>query len=133
MKRVYLCGRIAADAQALNKQVIVALREAGYVVFAPQEQEINNGDRYDARTIFLMDYDALRAADVVVAVGRLGADCGWELGYAWAQNIPVVFVPGDDHSWQKSPMLIPTLQQYRACTLSNVVERVSVATHLEEL
>lgn len=132
MKKVYLCARVAYDARELNVKVGARLRAAGYNVYMPQEQAPNNlsaddiaEGRYDTRTIFLMDYEALRNADVVVAVGRMGADCSWELGYAWAEGKPVVHVPGDDTTWKTSPMIIPTLSQYHKAMVENVVERVA--------
>lgn len=78
-----------------------------------------------------MDYEALRKADVVVAIGRMGSDSSWELGYAWAKATPVIHVPGTDTTYKNSPMLLPTLQHYRTATVDDVVSRVKVATHVE--
>ena len=130
-KRVYLCSRVAEDARQLNNTVAAKLRDAGFTVYVPHEQSFNNGERYDARTIFLTDYEALRKSAAVVAVGRMGADCSWELGYSWATEKPVIHVPGDDKSWENSPMLGSTLRQYREATVEDVAERVKVATHEE--
>lgn len=137
--KVYLCSRVAHDAREFNTAVATALRKAGYTVYVPHEQAPNNltsddiaEGRYDTKTIFLMDYEALRKADVVVAVGRMGADCSWELGYSWHKNVPVIHVPGEDVTWKKSPMLIPTLRQYLEATVENVAQRVAVATQYTE-
>ncbi len=132
--KVYLCSRVAYDARPFNDEVAKVLRNAGYATYVPHEQAPNNltasdieEGRYDTKTIFLMDYAALEQADVVVAVGRMGADCSWELGYAWGTNKPVVHVPGPDESWRKSPMLIPTLRQMQPATTETVAQRVAVA------
>jgi nucleoside 2-deoxyribosyltransferase len=134
MTKVYICGRVAHEARAFNLEVTIPLRDAGFTCYLPQEMAPNNlsdeeiaEGRYDVKTIFLMDYEALSNADVVVAVGRIGSDCSWELGYAWARGIPVVHVPGTDDTWKRSPMLIPTLSQYHKATPKNVAARVAVA------
>ena len=135
---IYICARVAHDARQLNSEVGAALRDAGHAVYLPQEQAPNNltpddiaEGRYDVRTIFLLDYGALQKSHVVVAVGRMGADCAWELGYAWAKGIPVVHVPGTDMQWTKSPMLIPTLCERKEATVYTVVDRVEVAIEEE--
>lgn len=130
--KIYLCSRVAQDARAFNEKVAVKLEQAGFDVYVPHRQAFNNGERHDAKTIFLIDYEALRKSDAVVAVGRMGADCSWELGYSWACLKPVVHVPGADETYKDSPMLLPTLQHYRKASLADVVDRVKVATCNEE-
>ncbi len=127
MTKIYLCARVAYDARALNLEVATTLRACGYDVYLPQEQAPNNlsqsdmdEGRYDTATIFKLDFAALDRAALIVAVGRMGADCAWELGYAARKSIPVVHVPGTDTTWQRSPMLIPTLRRFPEATCDTV-------------
>lgn len=114
--KVYLCSRIAYDARPLNNKVAASLLKAGFEVYIPHEQAPNNpipdGGRFDAETIFRLDYTAMQRSNVCVAVGRLGKDCAWELGWFYANKIPIIFVPGDDETWKQSPMTLPSLNKF---------------------
>lgn len=113
---VYLCSRISEDARPLNDRVAKSLREAGFEVYVPHEQKPNNptaedkaAGRWDVKTIFKLDYEAMVKADLCVVVGRTGRDCAWEQGYFYAYAVPVYFVPSGDESYLTCPMLIPGL------------------------
>jgi len=135
--KIYLCSRVAYDARPFNDQVAKALRDAGHDVYVPHEQAPNNltqddinAGRYDKATIFEIDYNALSKSDLVVAVGRLGKDCAWELGYAYGVGIPVVHVPGDDVTWETSPMMLPGLNEFTKATVDTVADTVEQADRL---
>jgi nucleoside 2-deoxyribosyltransferase len=85
-------------------------------VYVPHEQAPNNlskedmeQGRFDRETIFKLDFAAMNKADYCVVVGRVGKDCAWEIGWFYAKNIPIYFVPCGDQTWETSPMLIPAL------------------------
>jgi nucleoside 2-deoxyribosyltransferase len=114
--KVYLCSRVAYDARPLNDVVARSLRAAGFEVYVPHEQAPNNlspadmaAGRFDKETIFRLDFAALSESDVLVAVGRMGRDCAWELGYAYGQNKPI-FHTGERGDIDTSPMLLPSLR-----------------------
>ena len=118
-KKIYLCSRVAYDARPLNDEVAKSLRTAGFEVYVPHEQAPNNlsqedmdQGRYDTATIFHLDHEAMQAADACVVVGRTGKDCAWEMGWFFAQRVPVFLVPAGDFTWTTSPMLIPGLTEY---------------------
>lgn len=119
--KVYLCARVAAEARPANKRVALSLEKFGFSVYLPQEQAPNNpdvskGERYDAETIFKLDFAALSSADIYVVVGKFGKDCAWEIGWAAAVGKPIFFVPNGDESWLDTPMVIPSLNQYPQLT-----------------
>lgn len=118
MKQIYLCSRVAYDARPLNNTVAASLRSVGFEVYVPHEQAPNNlsqddmdAGRFDVETIFKIDFAAMNKADACVVVGRHGKDCAWELGWFYARNIPVYFVPAGDKTWETAPMTRPSLLQ----------------------
>lgn len=121
---IYLCSRVAADARPLNDEVAATLRSAGHTVYVPHEQAPNNpaDGRYNKELIFEMDFAAMNRADQCVAVGRLGRDCSWELGFFYAKNIPITYVPLDNSDHVTSPMLIPAL--IRQATLATLIATI---------
>lgn len=129
--KVYLCSRVAYDARPLNDDVAKSLRAAGFEVYVPHEQAPNNlsaddikHGRYDKETIFRIDHAAMKTADICVAVGRMGADCSWELGWFAAKDVPVFFAPGDEVGYKTSPMLLPTLLQNPPIQISHEAGKV---------
>lgn len=116
MKRIYLCSRVAYDARPLNERVAQSLEYAGFEVYVPHREAPNNLSkedieqaRYDVETIYKMDFAAMNRSDICVAVGRLGKDCSWELGWFYANGIPVYHIPDADETYLTSPMTLPTL------------------------
>lgn len=116
MKRIYLCSRVAYDARPLNEQVARSLEASGFDVYVPHREAPNNlsqedidNARFDVETIFKMDFAAMNRAEICVAVGRMGKDCSWELGWFTARGIPIYHVPAGDESYLTSPMTIPSL------------------------
>ena len=95
--RIYLAAPLFTTAErSFNVDLATALRAAGHAVFLPQDQDPTN----DAAAIFRTDFEALEAADAVVAVMD-GADpdsgtC-WECGYAYRRK-PIVLVRTDIRS-----------------------------------
>lgn len=124
--KVYLCSRVSEDARPVNKIVASSLRKVGYQVYVPHEQAPNNltsedieAGRYDTSTIFKLDFAAMTQSDICVVVGRVGKDCSWEIGWFYAKNIPIYFIPAGDYTYMTSPMLIPALR--------DIVEDASLA------
>jgi len=118
--------------------VATSLRQVGFTVYVPHEQAPNNlsasdiaEGRFDKDTIFHIDFKAMQAADICVVVGRVGKDCAWELGWFYATNIPVYFVPVGDETWDTSPMLRPTLMQHPA--INNPEEAGKALQHLRTM
>lgn len=96
--RVYLAGPLFTQAERLwNLGLAAALNRAGHSVFLPQG-EIQGLEKRDAGTIFRLDVEGLRAAEVVVAIlDGADADSGtsFECGLAYALGIPLVAVRTD--------------------------------------
>ncbi len=99
--RVYLAAPLFSEAErAYNRSIAVLLREHLYTVHLPQEcgdsSPLRSADH--TKAIFTKNLAALSEADVVVAViDGADADSGtaWEMGYAYAQGIPVIAVRTD--------------------------------------
>ncbi len=97
MKKVYLCSRVAQDARPMNNLVADALIAAGYDVFVPHTQKHNNHSGASDAEIYQQDMDAMKSADICVAVGRLGVDCGYEIGWFEGRDVPVYrYLPEPD-------------------------------------
>ncbi len=94
--RVYLAAPLFSEAErTYNNLVVAILKEHFFDVHLPQEC----GDSSDHTTvIFTENLAALSEADVVVAIiDGADADSGtaWEMGYAYAQGIPVIALRTD--------------------------------------
>ena len=104
-----------ADDQVRNRLVIVALREKGYEVYAPQEHGVwedlvakFGGKDVTRRYLYNMDLHAMQRADCCVAyVDReKGPSEGmlWEMGYMAGCNKPVFLInPGFGHGYNLMP------------------------------
>jgi nucleoside 2-deoxyribosyltransferase len=104
--RLYLAGPLFTTAEReFNDRVAALLRQAGYEVFLPQEQEQRD---MSARDIFLGDVAGVDWANVVVAnMDGPDPDSGtcWECGYAYRKK-PIVLYRTDfraAHEPDKSP------------------------------
>lgn len=100
VQNVYLASPFFDDKEIeIMEKVRDVLREKGLEVFVPKENqhsELEFGSREWRRATFKSDIDAIDYSDVVVAINCKGNydDAGtmWEIGYAFAKNIPVVLV-----------------------------------------
>ena len=94
--RLYLAGPLFTRAEVdFNARLALCLRDKGYEVFLPQEQEAQ-GSTPDA--IFEIDRAGLDWADVVVAnMDGADPDSGtcWECGYAFGRDKNVVLYRTD--------------------------------------
>ncbi|MFA5398526.1 MAG: nucleoside 2-deoxyribosyltransferase [Methanomicrobiales archaeon] len=99
--RVYLAAPLFSEAErAYNRSVADLLGQHLFTVHLPQEcgdsSALRSADH--TRAIFTENLAALGESDVVVAViDGADADSGtaWEMGYAYAQGIPVIAVRTD--------------------------------------
>lgn len=110
-RKIYLCSRVRKESRPFNDRIATSL-ESLFEVYVPHRTAPNNpvDGRYDAETIFQMDFAAMKTADIcVVAGGDVGKDCSWEIGYFFAQGIPIYFVPNESDAYLSSPMLVPSL------------------------
>src|SRR5271157_5725379 len=99
---VYLCSRVAPNARPLNDRVAKSLRKAGFSVFVPHEEEVNNlppGASLSPEKVFELDFGAMTKADLCVVVGRTGKDCAWEIGWFYGRRVPIYFVSFGDQTW----------------------------------
>jgi nucleoside 2-deoxyribosyltransferase len=80
MNKVYLCSRVAEDARSMNNEVALALIKAGFEVYIPHAAPHNNMNASDLE-IYTQDLAEMKKADFCVAVGRLGVDCAFEVGW----------------------------------------------------
>jgi nucleoside 2-deoxyribosyltransferase len=104
MKKIYLISRVAEDARPLNNKVAAALEAAGYEVFIPHAQPFNNSSGASDAEIYAQDINAMKSADLFVAVGRLGIDCSFELGWAQGRDVPIYRYLPDSIKVERSPM-----------------------------
>ena len=95
-KSLYLAGPLFTIAERhFNAALAARLRELGYTVFLPQEEEPRE---FTAQAIFEMDVSGIDRSRVVVAIfDGPDPDSGtcWECGYAYAKDKPIVAVRTD--------------------------------------
>ena len=99
---IYIAGPFFTDKErAFLKIVIESVKEIcpNEELFIPMEHFIPNGENLSnnewAEAVFKMDIEALNKCDrVVAAYLGLRSDTGtaWEIGYAYAKNIPVSLI-----------------------------------------
>jgi nucleoside 2-deoxyribosyltransferase len=96
--RLYFAGPLFTRAERdWNLRIAARLAALGHDVFLPQE-EVQNLATLQADTVFNLDVDGLRSADVLVAVlDGADADSGtaFECGLAYALGLPIVVVRTD--------------------------------------
>jgi nucleoside 2-deoxyribosyltransferase/predicted secreted protein len=129
--RVYLAAPLFSEAErAYNRSVAALLREHLFAVHLPQECGDSSAERSSDHTseIFAENLAALAAADVVVAIID-GADTdsgtAWEMGYAYAQGIPVIALRTDFRQVGASERVNLMLEE-AAC----VTDRAEMLPHL---
>ncbi|KQC05039.1 MAG: nucleoside 2-deoxyribosyltransferase [Methanoculleus sp. SDB] len=99
--RLYLAAPLFSEAeQAYNREIHTLLTAHCFDVYLPQEvgDTSHTRNRDEHRAIFARHLETLRAVDYVVAViDGADADSGtsWEMGYAYALDIPVVSLRTD--------------------------------------
>jgi nucleoside 2-deoxyribosyltransferase/predicted secreted protein len=99
--RIYLAAPLFSEAErSYNAGLATLLREHLFEVYVPQDTGDDSHDRNASEhgCIFQSHHEALDRADAVVAViDGADADSGtaWEMGYAVAQNKPVVALRTD--------------------------------------
>jgi nucleoside 2-deoxyribosyltransferase len=101
MKKIYLAASVfSIFERALNSKIAKALQEKGqYEVFLPQEISPPETDEgLDMKYIYNQCREHITTSDIVVAlVDGSDVDSGvaWELGYAFAKNIPSLCIRTD--------------------------------------
>jgi nucleoside 2-deoxyribosyltransferase/predicted secreted protein len=99
--RVYLAAPLFSAAERrYNKHLAMLLRTSFFEVYLPQDtgDDSYERDRSAHQEIFKKNLAALEAADLIVAViDGADADSGtaWEIGYAFAKDIPVISIRTD--------------------------------------
>ena len=90
--KIYLAGPLFTTAEReFNLRLATLLREAGHLVWLPQETEDRN---FSAREIFETEVEGIDWADAVVAnMDGPDPDSGtcWECGYAYRKKPVVIF------------------------------------------
>lgn len=97
MYDIYLAGPFFNKQEIENiNRVKEFLRNQGYSIFVPQEHFIKNGELLDnhiwAKKVFDMDIEAINKSKALFVVYYgMYSDSGtaWEIGYAYAKNIPI--------------------------------------------
>ena len=99
---IYIAGPFFTDKErAFLKTVIESVKKffPNEELFIPMEHFISNGENLSnnewAEAVFKMDVEALNKCNhVVAAYLGLRSDTGtaWEIGYAYAKNIPVYLI-----------------------------------------
>lgn len=92
---IYLCGSCGSTERTRMVKVAELLRSLGYDVYCPFELQIPNAwdiSQEDwAKKVFKADIQAILHSDIFlfISVGRVStAGSNWELGYAYAREIP---------------------------------------------
>ncbi|ODV49272.1 nucleoside 2-deoxyribosyltransferase-like protein [Methanohalophilus euhalobius] len=97
-KEIYLAGPLFSEAEKnFNEQLTEKIESAGYDVFLPQRDSTDTKSmrkEQDAAELFRRNSEAIDRADLVIAILDGGSDVdsgtAWEIGYAYAKNIPVM-------------------------------------------
>lgn len=96
MHDIYLAGPLFSLAERqFNASLAERLRQLGYTVFLPQEQELRE---WTSDSIFSVDVRGIDDSSIVVAIfDGPDPDSGtsWECGYAYAKGKPVIGVRTD--------------------------------------
>jgi nucleoside 2-deoxyribosyltransferase len=114
-----MCSRIAKDAHSINNRVASYLRGKGYKVFVPHEahyneSSINGGKRAPDSEIYEQDMAEMLAADACVVVGRIGTDCGFEVGWFQNHGVDTVWYTGTvDIGWHPMLHLVPKVKHLK--------------------
>jgi nucleoside 2-deoxyribosyltransferase len=105
MIKIYLCSRVHEEARPMNNEVALALIKAGFDVYIPHTAPHNNMAGSTDFEIYTQDLTEMKKADICVAVGRLGNDCCWELGFfTGVQKLCYWYLPQPEVQG-RSPML----------------------------
>jgi nucleoside 2-deoxyribosyltransferase len=93
-KRVYLASPFFND-EEIERVAFVerVLRSKGLDVFSPREhqiQELEFGSKKWRDAVFANDVTNIHKADLVVAVCSKDEGTNWEIGYAYANRIPII-------------------------------------------
>jgi nucleoside 2-deoxyribosyltransferase len=93
---VYLAGPLfTLGERQFNKELAGRLRQLGYTVFLPQEQEPRE---LTSECIFSVDVGGIEDSQIIVAIfDGPDPDSGtsWECGYAYAKKKPIIAVRTD--------------------------------------
>lgn len=116
---IYLAGPFFTDEETFFiKKAESILRNKGFDVFSPREHKIDGGEFMPnnewGEKVFALDVEALDGCDVVVAMYHgMYSDTGtaWELGYAYANDKPVILVCLNDKADQ-------SLMTVNGCTVA---------------
>ena len=102
MPSIYLSASLFTAAErAFNRSLAEALALAGYQVFSPQDID----HTIDQPEVFAQNRDALDHSDLVVAVidgPDVDSGVAWEIGYAYAKNIPIIGIRTDFRNFSES-------------------------------
>ncbi len=125
--KVYVAGKLSTEEERERLTTIASLcEEEGFDTFLPHRDVGIFSERTDPKTIFEGDIiQGLAGVDLVVASLdglHVGAGTAWELGYAYAKNIPMVGIKTDERVEEAIEYLSPI-----------IVSSLPVVTSLEEL
>ena len=94
---VYLCSRVAKEAQERNEDIADLLKEH-FDVFVPHLKEVELTGTKDPVQVYCLDMVAMERADLCVVVAPFGKDCACEIGWFQGQGKPVILItPNDDN------------------------------------
>lgn len=113
MKNIYLASPFFSDKQEKRLHTVKDLLKSNPTVgsiYLPEEHQLESEDEYSFPWqvgVFAQDVRQITSNDVVVCIldyvthgGEVIADTGsaWEAGYAYANNIPIIYVQFDKTS-----------------------------------
>jgi len=134
VSRVYLAGPLFTDAERrFNAALAERLTSAGHEVFLPQDEVPQDESPGHAARVFAADLRGLQWATVVVAVcdGPLVDDgTAWEIGYACAQQVPVIGLRTDSRIIGREERVNLMIQQSVRCLVTTVDEVVAALREL---
>lgn len=100
MKKIYLAASVFSVFERENNRIIAQkIEEKGYAVFLPQEvSPIKIGTDIDMHHVYEVCHEHIDTTDIVVAIvdgADIDSGVAWELGYAFAKNIPSLCIRTD--------------------------------------
>ncbi|RPI28378.1 MAG: hypothetical protein EHM61_05345 [Acidobacteria bacterium] len=122
--RIFISSTLKSEwNREYNQRVCAALESAGFLCYLPQRDVHPES----ARTVFLQNTNAIRRADVLLAVAKNeNANLGVELGFAFGINKPVIILAGQQDR-------IPSMLAGMGGEILRFPDLDSIQTYIDEL
>jgi len=103
--KLYLIARISKDAHDWNEKVCSEFK-APVEIFVPHHHNPYNLEHPKIpQPVVDTDMNAMKAADIGLALPEFGNDCAFETGWFVGKNKPLVYFVGDQLHWLRDWMI----------------------------